>query len=234
MQEAVSSAARTIAVLSPAYFGSRFGEAEWRAAFAKDPSGERGLLVPVRVQPCEPPGLLATRVYVDLVDLDEASARERLLAAVDPPAPRPTDAPFPGGPHDRATEVGDGGAGAVPGGGAGGEQSAGPEPQLLRPRRAAGAAARAGCRRRRSRRCCRWRRCTGWAGSARPSWRWSTRTGSAATTTSSGGSRPSSPPPRPRALAGLAGRLGVPAAADQAATVAGRCSTCCAAGTAGC
>ena len=42
MQQATSSAARTIAVLSPAYFGSRFGEAEWRAAFAKDPTGERG------------------------------------------------------------------------------------------------------------------------------------------------------------------------------------------------
>jgi hypothetical protein len=61
MQQATSSAGRTIAVLSPAYFGSQFGEAEWRAAFAKDPSGEWGLLVPVRVQPCQPPGLLASR-----------------------------------------------------------------------------------------------------------------------------------------------------------------------------
>ena len=96
MQEAVTLAGRTIAVLSPAYFGSEFGEAEWRAAFAKDPSGELGLLVPVRVQPCEPPGLLATRVYVDLVDIDEAGARRRLLAAVDRGRPRPTKAPFPG------------------------------------------------------------------------------------------------------------------------------------------
>lgn len=96
MHTAVSSAARTIAVLSPAYVGSRLGEAEWRAAFAADPSGERGLLVPVRVQPCQLPGLLATRVYVDLVDVDEVSARERLLAAVGPPAPHPTDALYPG------------------------------------------------------------------------------------------------------------------------------------------
>ena len=66
-------------MLSPAYFGSKFGEAEWRAAFAKDPSGELGLLVPVRVQPCDPPGLLATRVYVDLVDVDEATCRRWLL-----------------------------------------------------------------------------------------------------------------------------------------------------------
>ena len=38
MQRAATSAQRTIAVLSPAYFGSAFGEAEWRAAFAKDPT----------------------------------------------------------------------------------------------------------------------------------------------------------------------------------------------------
>ena len=37
MQRATASAARTIAVLSPAYFGSRFGEAEWRVAFAAGP-----------------------------------------------------------------------------------------------------------------------------------------------------------------------------------------------------
>jgi tetratricopeptide (TPR) repeat protein len=96
MQEATTSAQRTIAVLSPAYFGSDFSEAEWRSAFVKDPTGELGLLVPVRVQPCEPPGLLASRVYVDLVGADEAAARKRLLAAVDPGRPRPTTAAFPG------------------------------------------------------------------------------------------------------------------------------------------
>jgi hypothetical protein len=96
MQHATDRAARTIAVLSPDYFGSRFAEAEWRSAFAKDPSGDQRLLVPVRVRECDPPGLLATRVYVDLVGLDEPTARETLLAAVGPAA-RPTRAPFPGG-----------------------------------------------------------------------------------------------------------------------------------------
>jgi TIR domain len=102
MQEATSSAGRTIAVLSPAYFGSRFGEAEWRAAFVKDPSGELGLLVPVRVQPCDPPGLLASRVYVDLVDVDAATARNRLLAGVAPQGHRPATAPYPGRPSGTA------------------------------------------------------------------------------------------------------------------------------------
>jgi TIR domain len=75
MQQATSTAGRTIAVLSPAYFGSKFGEAEWRAAFVKDPSGELGRLVPVRVQQCEPPGLLASLVYIDLVDAGVNSTR---------------------------------------------------------------------------------------------------------------------------------------------------------------
>jgi tetratricopeptide (TPR) repeat protein len=96
MQQATTTAGRTMAVLSPAYFGSKFSEAEWRAAFVKDPTGELGLLVPVRVQECEPPGLLASRVYVDLVDIDEATAKRLLLAGVGEAGARPTSAPFPG------------------------------------------------------------------------------------------------------------------------------------------
>jgi hypothetical protein len=96
MQQATTTAGRTIAVLSPAYFGSTFGEAEWRAAFVKDPTGELGLLLPVRVQECAPPGLLASRVYIDLVDADEATARRLLLAGVGESGARPTTALFPG------------------------------------------------------------------------------------------------------------------------------------------
>jgi len=97
MQQAASSAHRTVAVLLPAYFGSRFGEAEWRAAFAKDPTGELRLLVPVRVQDCQPPGLLASRIYVDLVGLDEATAAARLRAGIQQGRARPPGRrPFPG------------------------------------------------------------------------------------------------------------------------------------------
>jgi TIR domain len=65
MQQAIQRASRTIAVLSPTYPGSTFGEAEWRAAFASDPTGERGLLLPVRVgeverQGCSRPGFTST------------------------------------------------------------------------------------------------------------------------------------------------------------------------------
>jgi transcriptional regulator with XRE-family HTH domain len=99
MQRALRDAKRLVAVLSPAYLTSRFGEAEWRPIFAKDPTGERRLLLPVRVAECDPPELLTTRVYVDLVGLAEAEATEQLLAAVrqEPRPGRPHTAPvFPG------------------------------------------------------------------------------------------------------------------------------------------
>ena len=68
MQQATATAGRVVAVLSAAYLRSAQGEAEWRAFYAQDPSGERGLLLPVQVDKVDPPGLLKTRVYVDLVD----------------------------------------------------------------------------------------------------------------------------------------------------------------------
>jgi len=81
MQQATASAQRVVLVLSAADLRSGHGEAEWRAFYAKDPSGQRGLLVPIRVSDVEPPGLLTTRIYVDLVGRDASSARAALLAA---------------------------------------------------------------------------------------------------------------------------------------------------------
>jgi tetratricopeptide (TPR) repeat protein len=97
MQQTTATAERVVAVLSAAYFESDHGEAEWRVFYADDPSGEQGRLLPVRVGPVEPPGLLKTRVYVDLVDRDAASARTALLAAVRDARDKPTEEPeFPG------------------------------------------------------------------------------------------------------------------------------------------
>jgi tetratricopeptide (TPR) repeat protein len=98
MQKATATAKRTIAVLSPAYLGSQFGEAEWRIAFASDPSGEQGLLVPVRVADFTPKGLLATRIYIDLVGKDRQAAHTALWDGLKGPvAVLPTEEPeFPG------------------------------------------------------------------------------------------------------------------------------------------
>jgi hypothetical protein len=67
MQRAAEQARRTIAVLSPDYLQALYTHPEWAAAFAQDPTGEKGTLLPVRVRECELKGLLPQIVYIDLV-----------------------------------------------------------------------------------------------------------------------------------------------------------------------
>jgi hypothetical protein len=87
MHDAVINSRRMIAVLSPTYLTSGFTSLEWEACIAKDPSG--ALLVPVRVRPCRPDGLLAVFAYIDLVGSTLAwSARRKLLAGLDPRSAR--------------------------------------------------------------------------------------------------------------------------------------------------
>src|SRR3712207_5677050 len=70
MQEAAANTRATIAVVSPQYqSASPFGEAEWRAAFVQDPSGDERRLILVRVAEVELQGLLKSRVYIDFVGL---------------------------------------------------------------------------------------------------------------------------------------------------------------------
>ena len=96
MQRAASEAVKTIAVLSPSYLAAKFTQPEWAAAFAQDPTGEKGLLIPVRVEKCDVKGLLPQIVYIDLVGLDEAAARERLLQGVKGDRAKPKKSPvFP-------------------------------------------------------------------------------------------------------------------------------------------
>jgi tetratricopeptide (TPR) repeat protein len=78
MDQAVQTSRHILLVLSPAYLRSQMAEAEWRPGFKADPSGEGRRLLPVRVEDCEPEGLLADRVWIDLVGTDEATARARL------------------------------------------------------------------------------------------------------------------------------------------------------------
>lgn len=97
MQRAAAETDRTVAVLSPSYLSAAFTHPEWAASFARDPEGKEHRLVPVRVEPCELKGLLGQIVYIDLVGLDEETARERLLAGLELGRARPTTPPpFPG------------------------------------------------------------------------------------------------------------------------------------------
>jgi hypothetical protein len=97
MQRAAGQARRTIAVLSPDYLKSRFAAPEWASAFAQDPEGLSRRLVPVRVRDCTLEGILQTIVYIDLVGLDEFSARKRLSDGLESKRGKPDSAPpFPG------------------------------------------------------------------------------------------------------------------------------------------
>ena len=98
MQTAAAEAERTLLVLSDDYLKSSFGRSEWAAAFAQDPTGASRRVVPVRVKPCEPDGLLRAIIFVDLVGLSDEDARRRLLEGVDHDRAKPETAPeFPGG-----------------------------------------------------------------------------------------------------------------------------------------
>jgi len=94
MDQAAQTADRTLIVLSPAFLASRFTAPEWAAAFARDPTGAMGLLLPVRVKECNPAGLLGQIVYIDLVGAaSKEEARQRLLAGVDQARRKPATEP---------------------------------------------------------------------------------------------------------------------------------------------
>jgi len=98
MQEAAVQANRTLMVLSPNYLAAQFTQPEWAAAFAQDPTGAKGTLLPVRVAECELQGLLPAIVYIDLVGLEEADARKALLAGIPRGRAKPPISPlFPPG-----------------------------------------------------------------------------------------------------------------------------------------
>ena len=79
MHKAAAETQKTVAVLSENYLLAAFTGSEWAAAFLRDPKGEERQLIPIRVGKCEPKGLLAGIVYVDLVGLSEDDARVSLL-----------------------------------------------------------------------------------------------------------------------------------------------------------
>ena len=93
MQRATAGAERTVMVLSAAYLNALYTQPEWAAAFQQDPTARELTLLPIRVSPCEPTGMLAALVYVDLVEQTEAEAEALLQAALQArgkPATRPS------------------------------------------------------------------------------------------------------------------------------------------------
>ncbi|WP_322778576.1 TIR domain-containing protein [Frankia sp. Cas4] len=76
MNAQLADARWTVALYSHAYFTSDWCTTEWTTALA------RHTLLPVRLEPVKPPETLRTLTWVDLFDLDEDQARQRLLYAV--------------------------------------------------------------------------------------------------------------------------------------------------------
>ncbi len=97
MQAALTQSQTTIAVLSEHFLSAVYVYPEWATAFAQDPQGTQRKLIPVKVDECAPPGLLASIVYVDLVDCEVGAAQQRLLTGVSEGRLKPTSSPpYPG------------------------------------------------------------------------------------------------------------------------------------------
>jgi hypothetical protein len=103
MHKAMKKTSRTIAVLSPDYVNALFTQAEWMDAYRRDPTGEKDTLIPVRIAPFEPDGILAQVVYVDFVGQNEEECRVRLLRRVRGERGKPLTRPiFPERPWRRS------------------------------------------------------------------------------------------------------------------------------------
>lgn len=76
ISEQMATAGRTVALCSAAYFDSHWCTHEWTSALA----GRK--LIPLRVEECGLPPVLAPITYSDLFGVDETVARRRVLEAV--------------------------------------------------------------------------------------------------------------------------------------------------------
>lgn len=82
MQNALEQAERMIALISPGYFIGVYTMLEWAAAFTIDPTGEKGTLIPVRVEKCELKGLQKPMIYIDLFGVNKVAAKNTLLQKI--------------------------------------------------------------------------------------------------------------------------------------------------------
>ncbi|MDO1582384.1 toll/interleukin-1 receptor domain-containing protein [Rhizobium oryzicola] len=76
------NAKRFMALLSPAYFSSKQCQAEWSAAYNRDPSGELRYLVPILIEKTELPPLAKQIVYKSIVGLSGDARRNAVLEAI--------------------------------------------------------------------------------------------------------------------------------------------------------
>jgi MinD-like ATPase involved in chromosome partitioning or flagellar assembly len=100
-QRGVTSASRTIAVLSAAYLRSPQARGVWEAMATADPAGTRRQLIPVRVGEVRPTPPFSDRMPVDLTRLDAGQAVEALLRELGRPSHITEHPADPGSPEPR-------------------------------------------------------------------------------------------------------------------------------------
>jgi Leucine-rich repeat (LRR) protein len=93
MNEGTINSKRTIAVISNNYLQSSFTKPEWTAAFARDPTGRDGLLLPIRIEDCELSGLFGQIIYIDLAGKNKEEAKEILLDGIIQTRSKPSNPP---------------------------------------------------------------------------------------------------------------------------------------------
>ncbi|KPM56338.1 hypothetical protein ACG83_12405 [Frankia sp. R43] len=102
LEESLRFSARVVVVLSQAYLEADDMRPVWQAVLSRDPGGLHRSLILVRVEECEPEGLLRGIRYIDLVPFanDADGAREYLIDEIRrlvEGSSRPSTAPpFPG------------------------------------------------------------------------------------------------------------------------------------------
>src|SRR5215471_4806904 len=97
METAIIESRKLLLVLSNNSLSAPFVSAEWKAFFNRDPEGKSRLIIPIRVDSCEPQGLLAQIVYLDINNLTEHEARIALMRGIGHIPTKPLERPiFPG------------------------------------------------------------------------------------------------------------------------------------------
>ena len=104
IERAVDSSRHTLAVMTPAWLESAWTELESLLVGTADPAGRKRRLVPIMLQPCQPPARIAILTYADFTQPESHDAAfARLVAQLQrnspPPKPPPTrQVPFIAGP----------------------------------------------------------------------------------------------------------------------------------------
>jgi tetratricopeptide (TPR) repeat protein len=102
MDRAMRDSLRTIAVVSRDYYRSAYAVPEWTNAVTRDPTGRRGVLLPVRIDDVILEGIFAAVTWIDLAGIDHDEARKRLVEGVKRERVRPSGTPgFPEGQRPR-------------------------------------------------------------------------------------------------------------------------------------